>query len=152
MEERWSSLVANARAMMAERQPATFAEFGIDYSMQYHWDTERAEIVFKSKGTVLVRARLQFLGSIAGRPPTWLWGWANDSIPAAATARLVEVRRYGEEHGFDKLTRPEWVPEGEDGHNVMIVSACILGARAFFHDHSSGAALYLVLDQFEKVD
>jgi hypothetical protein len=137
--------------MMAERQPATYAEFGLDYSMQYHWDTERAEMVFSSKGAPVARAALQFVGSIAGRPRTWLWGWANDSIPPAATARLAEVRRYGEEQGFDRLTRPEWGPQGDDGHDVMIVAAGILGASAFFHDHAGGAALYFVLDGFERL-
>jgi hypothetical protein len=136
---------------MVERQPATYAEFGLDHTMQYHWDTERAEMVFSSKGVPVARAALQFVGSLAGRPPTWLWGWANDSIPAAATVRLAEVRRYGEEQGFDKLTRPEWVPEDDDGHDVMIVSACILGAPAFFHDHAGGAALYFVLDGFKRL-
>jgi|SRR6516164_9131139 hypothetical protein len=137
--------------MMAERQPATYAQFGLDYAMQYHWDTGRAEMVFTSKGAPVARSALQFVGSIAGRLPTWLWGWANDSIPTSATAPLAEVRRYGEEQGFDKLTRPEWVPEGDDGHDVMIVSACILGAPAFFHDHAGGAALYFVLDGYERL-
>ena len=136
---------------MAKRQPATYAQFGLDYSMQYHWDTERAEMQFSNKGVPVASAALQFVGSIAGRPPTWLWGWANDSIPSAATARLAEVRQYGAEQGFDKLTQPEWVPEGDDGHDVMIVSACILGAPAFFHDHAGGASLYFVLDRFQPL-
>ncbi|MDR3637845.1 MAG: hypothetical protein P4L84_28830 [Isosphaeraceae bacterium] len=151
MDGRWASLVAGARAMMAERQSATYAEFGLDYSMQYRWDTERAEIVFSKAGTPVARADLQFVGSIAGREPTWLWGWANDAIPAVATGRLSEVRQYGEEQGFDKLTRPEWVPEGDDGHDMMIVSAYILGAPAFFHDHAGGTALYFVLEGFERL-
>jgi Family of unknown function (DUF6882) len=151
VDERWASLVAAARAMMAERQPATYAEFGLDYTMQFQWDTEQAEVVFSSRGVSVARADLQFVGSIAGREPTWLWGWANDSIPGAATARLAEVRRYGEEQGFDKLTRPAWAPEGDDGHDLMIVSACILGAPAFFHDHAGGAVLYFVLDRFKRL-
>src|SRR4051794_12356012 len=117
MDERWAFLVAGARAMMAERQPATFAQFGVDYSTQFEWNTERAEMVFSSKGVPIVRADLQFVGSIAGRERTWLWGWANASIPTAATRRLAEVRRYGQEQGFPKLTEPEWVPEGDDGHD-----------------------------------
>src|SRR5580704_10368022 len=135
--------------MMAERQSATYAAFGLDYSMQYHWDIERAEMVFSSTGVPVARADLQFVGGIAGRPRTWLCGWANNSIPAAATARLVEVRRYGEEQRFDLLTRPEWEPQGDDGHDMMIGSACILGAPAFFHDHVGDAALYFVLYEFE---
>lgn len=137
--------------MMAERQPATYAAFGLDFSGQYRWDTARAEIVFSTNGVATVRARLHFVGSIAGRERTWLWGWANETIPPEATARLAEVRQYGEEQAFAKLTKPEWVPEGNDGHDVMLVTACILGAPAFFHDHTQGAALFFVLDGFERI-
>jgi hypothetical protein len=70
VDERWASLVAAARAMMAERQPATYAEFGLDYTMQFQWDTEQAEVVFSSRGVSVARADLQFVGSIASREPT----------------------------------------------------------------------------------
>jgi hypothetical protein len=72
-------------------------------------------------------------------------------VPVAATHRLAEVRRYGEEQGFAKLTQPEWVPEGDDGHDVMIVSASILEAPAFFHDHVGGVALFFILDRLERL-
>jgi hypothetical protein len=151
MDERWISLVEGARAMMGECQPATYAQFGLDFSMQYEWNLDRAELVFISKGSPIVRADLQFLGSVTGRAGTWLWGWANESIPQAATNRLDEIRRYGEEQGFPKLTEAEWVPEGDDGHDVMLVSACIIGAPAFFHDHYQNLALFFVLDGFERI-
>ncbi len=151
MDERWAVLVAGARAMLAERQPATYARFGLDYSMQYEWSTDSAEIVFSSEGVPVVRAGLQFVGSISRREGTWLWGWANASIPEAASRRLSAVREYGREHDFPKLTEPEWVPEGDDGHDVMLVSASILDAPAFFHDHVGGLALFFVLDGFERI-
>jgi hypothetical protein len=149
MDERWESLVAAARAMMAERQAATIAQFGLDYSMQYKWDTERAEMVFSSKGIAIVRADFQLAGSIAGRERTWLWGWANESIPRPATHRLDTVRQYGQEQGFSKLTEPVWVPDGDDGHDVMMVSASIMNAPAFFHAHVGNTALFFVLEEFQ---
>jgi hypothetical protein len=137
--------------LMGERQPATYAQFGLDYSMQYKWDLDRAEIIFSTKGAPIVRANLQYLGSISGPGGTWLWGWANESIPIGATNQLGAIRRYGEEQGFPKLTEPEWTPEADDGHEVMMVSACILGAPAFFHDHYQNLALFFVLDDFERI-
>ena len=37
--------------MMGQRQPATYAHFVLDYSMQYEWSIDRAEVVFNSSGT-----------------------------------------------------------------------------------------------------
>jgi hypothetical protein len=94
---------------------------------------------------------MQFLGSITGPGGTWLWGWANESVPAVATKRLNEVRRYGEAHGFPKLTEAEWKPEGNDGHDVMVVSASILDAPACFHDHHQNLALFFALFGLKRI-
>jgi hypothetical protein len=137
--------------MMTERQAATYAQFGLDYSMQYHWDADRAAMIFSTKGVPIVGAGLQLVGSISGREGTCLWGWANESVPTAATCRLSTIRDYGREHGFAKLTEPEWVPEGDDGHEVTMVSACILDAPAIFHDHIGEIAHFFVLDNLERI-
>ena len=118
MSAAWDSLVADARAQMGIRQPATYAEFGLDFSMQYQWNLDRAEVEFSRQGQPLVRASLHYLGSITNPGGTWLWSWANDSIPVAATGRLEEIRDYGERHGYPKLTEPEWAPEGSRKSNV----------------------------------
>lgn len=151
VDERWQLLVAGAREMMAKRQPETYAQFGLDFTMQYEWNLDRAEIVFASNRVPIVRADLQFVGSIAGRNRTWMWGWANKSIPTQATVRLSEVRRYGEAQGFYRLTDAEWVPQDDDGHDVMIVAACILGAPAIFHDHAGSLAQFFLLDGFQRL-
>jgi hypothetical protein len=106
-------------------------------------------MVFNNKGTPVARAALQFVGSIAGRPSTWLWGWANDSIPVAATARLAAVRQYGEEQGFDKLTGvgAGWGRRPRRDDRVGLHP----GRAGVFHDHAGGAALYFVLDGFERL-
>jgi hypothetical protein len=151
MDERWSSLVEGARAMMAERQESTFTKFGLDYSMQYKWDTARAEMVFSSRGVPIVLAEFQFVGSISGVEPNWLWGWANGSLSKVATNRLAEVRRFGEEQGFWKLTEPTWSPEEDDGDALMMVSAAILDSPAFFHCHLPNQALFFVLYGFRHI-
>jgi hypothetical protein len=151
MDERWQLLVGGARAMMADRQQKTCADFGVDFTTQYEWNVDRAELVFSRNGEPIVRANLQFLGSIAGPTGTWLWGWANESIPMAATNRLMPIRQYGESQGFPKLTEREWTPSGDDGHDLMLVSASILESQAFFHDHYQNLALFFVLDGFERI-
>jgi len=152
MDNRWELLVIGARAQMAVRQPETYSKFKIDFSMQYEWNLDRAEIVFKSNGQTVVSARLQMLGSICNPNGNWLWSWANESIPEGSKHRLVEVRKYGETNGFTKLTLGEWRANGDDGHDVMMVAAGILDAQAYFHDHYHNMALFFVLDSFIRME
>jgi hypothetical protein len=152
MDDAWYELVAAARTEMVERQMVTFAEFGLNFSMQYEWNLERADIVFSRGGVPTVRANLLFLASAVNPDGTWLWGWANDTIPAVATTRPVEIRRYGEAEGFAKLTESEWQPRLADCSDVMAIAAYLLDAPAFFLDRTQNLAMYFVLDGFERVD
>ena len=149
MDARWEILVSGARAMMADRQSATLAKFGVNFSMQFEWNTERAEMVFSSMEIPIVRANLQFVGSIAGKERTWLWGWANKSVPTAATHRLSEVHKYGQDQGFQKLTQTEYVSEGDEGYDLMFVSASVLESQAVFCDSVGNMELFFVLDGFQ---
>src|SRR4051812_34308617 len=96
-DEKWASLVSLAYTMMQDVQERTLAELGIDYSGKYEWDIDRAGIVFYRKNKPIVRADLQFVGSISRKGGGWLWGWANKNVPSQATDRMWEVRQYGEE-------------------------------------------------------
>ncbi len=148
-DERWTSLFPMAYAMMEDIQAQTWKQFGIDYGAQYEWNIERAEIVFYRNKRPVARADLQFVGSISRSSGTWLWSWANESIPAQAKDMMSAVRQYGEEQGFHKLALPEWHPEHvDDGHDIMYVAASILGATATFHDHAGDLALYFTLHNF----
>ena len=170
MEKTWSSLVDSSNTMMFERQRSTLAQFGVNNSMQYNWNFDRAEMIFSSQGEPIVRTDLQVVGSIsaltrkglwnwadksiskfAGRRRGWLWGWANKSVPIVATWRLAEVRRYGEEQGFSELTEPEWPADKVNGQDLMIVSGAILGTSSFFYAHTGGLDLFLLLDNFRII-
>jgi membrane protease YdiL (CAAX protease family) len=148
-ESRWASVVAGAHVMMEQVQKETYAKWGLDFGIQYEWNIDNAEMIFSRNGKAFVRTDLIYVGSISRQTNTFLWGWANESIPANATARLHEVRSYGEEQGFAKLTTAEWQPAGNDGHDVMLVSASVLGTPAFFHGHAGELSLFFLLDNFE---
>jgi hypothetical protein len=148
-DEKWAALVPMAYAMMQDVQARTLEKYGIDDTTRYEWDIDRAEIVFYRKKVPIVQADLQVVGSISRRKGTWLWGWANKTVPSQATDKMSAVRQYGEAQGFPKLTLPEWRPEAEnEGHDVMCVAASVLGASATFHDHVGELALYFTLHNF----
>ncbi len=134
---------------MEDIQGRMFRILSVDYNCRYPWDLDRAEIVFYRKNRPVAQADLQVIGSISGSSGTWLWGWANEDIPPKAKVHLSEVKRYGEEQGFQKLSLPEWIPDdASDGHDMMYVAASVLGASAVFHDHVGDLALFCTLHNF----
>ncbi|WP_206107895.1 DUF6882 domain-containing protein [Paludisphaera rhizosphaerae] len=90
-------------------QALTAAHDGMWQIGQAAWSVDQSEgtIVFTSPKGMIATAPVQFVGSYNTQDGTWLWGWANPSIEASLTEHARKVRSYGEEHGYDVLTRPK---------------------------------------------
>jgi hypothetical protein len=148
MDNDFAQLVEAAHAMMADRGLHTFSKHGIDFTTQYVWDLDRAEMTFIDRDRPVATAKLQLVGSIAGNVPTWLWGWANENVASVSTHRLAEVRRYGQEQRFERLTEPSWPYPDNDGHDMMVLSAAILSADSCFYYNKNNPEIYFILYNF----
>lgn len=146
----WDTFVASAKAELAERQRKTLAAFDIHERGEYRWDMDAAEIVFTRDGRRVASATLHYVGAVAGSSGTWLWSWANEAVPEQVKTRMREVREYGREHGFDRLTDAEWPADPSVGADLAAVAAVVLGAEGFFHDHHADLSLYFVLTDFHQ--
>ncbi|MEI8408567.1 MULTISPECIES: DUF6882 domain-containing protein [unclassified Kribbella] len=79
------------------------------------------------------------------RASSWLWSWANDSLPPAAIGDMPKVRQYGEAHGYPVLPWP-----GFDNHSGLVkearvVSAAVLDAAALWTDQSGDVEVHFLL-------
>jgi hypothetical protein len=70
-------------------------------------DPERSELVFTFPGRK-VYAPAQVLGTLHMETGSWLWSWADPSVPDVLQAHALRMREYGEAHGIERLTAPEW--------------------------------------------
>jgi hypothetical protein len=70
-------------------------------------DPERAELIFTFPGRV-VYAPAQVLGTLHMETGTWLWSWADSSVPDVLQVHALQLRELGEAQGIDRLTNPEW--------------------------------------------
>lgn len=78
---------------------------GEEESWQFDMASGQLGLTFQEGQQVTMPA--QVVGTYNPKSKTFLWGWANPSVPAALQAAALKVKAYGEEHGVLSLTQGE---------------------------------------------
>lgn len=135
--EKFSNLVDSGAFLALERQ------LRLEEAVEGHtrWDADLAAgtITFAFADRPAMVCEAQLLGSSALNPGSWLWGWANGSVPEKVTAVARGLRTFGEEHGIPELTQPELplTEEGNDGIDALWYRITIAAAGLVPDWHAS---------------
>jgi len=80
------------------------------------WDLSQitGELVFSLPNGLKAVCPAQIIGTYNSKDQTWLWAWANPSIDEKMRANALKVRKYGEEHKIDRLTKSKWKGTEDD--------------------------------------
>jgi hypothetical protein len=142
----WAAWSREAVAMMQQRNQAWVARWGLK-DAAYRWDLDSAELVFE-RPDVAVVADLCCVGTTSEHEGTFLWSWANEAIPPAASSGVELVREFGERNDLPLLTTPEW-PGGEpEGKEVVAVAGRILDAEGVWIERDGDLTLFFTLSRF----
>ncbi|MEU2421974.1 DUF6882 domain-containing protein [Streptomyces sp. NPDC007851] len=76
--------------------------------------------------------RLTLIGSVSVSQQTWLWSWANESLPPAALGDMERVRRCGEENGYPVLPWPGFKHDPQLVAEARTVAASVLDAAGLW--------------------
>ena len=79
---------------------------------------------------------------------TWLWGWANKSIPTVLTRALSAVKAFGEAEALPVLTEPSWPTDEYHGWEMTAIAARLVGAKGPYRTPrtTGGHSYYLFTD------
>ena len=96
---------------------------------------------------------LQVLGSFSHTSETWLWAWANtqSNLPDRLLRQAGQLRAYGEQHGLELLTAPDFAATAHDLHRLGCIAVGMFGASAYYLANY-GAGTLLVTIQSELID
>jgi hypothetical protein len=89
-------------------------------------------------------ANVQVIGSYSTGARSWMWGWANQSLPAHLRSSSETVRVSGEAHGHTMLTVPtvEGISEDEAA-DFCAIGFRLMRATGFYRATGEQVALYL---------
>src|ERR1700712_5372231 len=128
--EEW---VNGARQQTQERMSAAQQQFGLGGHARYEIDLASATIRFFNADDIEeVRADIQVAGSWSPVSASWLWGWENASVPAAASSRTALVHELGETNDVAQL-RTSFSPcEEAEAWSMAAIAAQALDAECVY--------------------
>jgi hypothetical protein len=92
----------------------------------------------------LAEAPVQILGSYSPSTRSWLWAWANESLPEHLRVDSASVRSWGMEHEQPVLIRPAVDDLGEEqAADLAAIAFRLTGATGFYRAPSSGPVAFM---------
>lgn len=80
---------------------------------------------------------------------TWLWGWANQHLPANVTKDVSKVREFGKARNISQLTTTRLPDDEYLGWEMTAIAAKLLGARGAYRCPGENGFLCVVCTSIE---
>ena len=119
-------------------------EFQLSSWPRWDYDFERGTLTFSKDDIPRVVASIQVVGSTSETSGTWLWSWANESLPAQVTNEMERVRAFGETEGLLELTRQSAPDDEYLGWGMSAIAAKVLDSKGAYRCPGENGFIYLV--------
>jgi hypothetical protein len=143
----WDELVSEACEFTEECQEALKDEFSLSDWERYDYDQEAASLVFSSGGVARVTMSIQVAGSWSRKSSSWLWAWDNTSILPSASENVHLLRRFGEQHGFERMHTAYFEAEEGDAWELASVACLLLEGDGVYRAPDEHGALFMVVKE-----
>ena len=105
------------------------------------WDLDQeAGVITWTFPDKTATAPVQVLGSFMPAKDSWCWSWANEAIRPELCRDAETVRAWGEEHGLEVLTTPQFSADGELAGSLVALAVRLTEATGFYKGGEVGAA------------
>ncbi|ADI04603.1 hypothetical protein SBI_01482 [Streptomyces bingchenggensis BCW-1] len=141
----WEAVVLAARERARSRQALMVERFGLSGDVQYDWSMDDAQITWSRDGEVFLTGRLTMIGSVSLAQQTWLWSWANESLPHAVLGDIERVRQFGEENDYPVLPWPGFNYHPELVAEARMAAASVLDAEGLWTESMDDGQLHFMV-------
>jgi len=118
-------------------------EFKVSTWPRWRYDLDRGTLTFLRGDAPKVRASIQVIGSTSSETNTWLWAWANPSLPKKVTEAAAILRKFGEKEKLAQLVEPSIPSDEYLGWEMAGLAAKLTGAKGAYRCQSDLGLLYL---------
>jgi len=129
-------------------------EFHISSWPRWDYDLKHGTLTFSENGVPKVLASIQVIGTTSVADGTWMWGWANDSLPPNVTKAVARVREFGQARNITELTEATLPDDEHLGWGMTAVAAKLLGAKGAYRCPGEHGFVYVAYSsiRFAAID
>jgi hypothetical protein len=150
--EAFENLAAAAGQYLRDCQKRLDQQYRAAQWLRYEWSQDTRHLVFSEDGRSKVIADIQFVGSISSVTNTWLWAWDNNTVDQEFSQASLQIRQYGERHGFPHLTIPKWHAEEADGWEMTSIAAYLTGAKGAYRSPDENILYFMIMTAVRWVE
>jgi hypothetical protein len=134
-------LLARSNNELAIKTQAHKELFHLD-TAAWEADLEAGEIIFTSE-KVRAKAALQIIGTLNQNDGTWLWAWANESIPENLCTHAYAVKAYGEKHGISKFCSDKFQCTEAEAWEFTALGCKLGGGQGAYRGPAGSTLVYI---------
>jgi hypothetical protein len=142
----WAEWSREAVRLMQARNAEWQKRFDLA-GARYAWDLATATMTYAREHDVVL-ASITLVGTTSAAEGTFLWAWANETIPPVAREGLERVRAFGKEHDLPLLTDAETPGGRAEGLELVALAGRITDAEGTFVDSSGDITCFFLLRDF----
>lgn len=129
----FEQLVEGANQYLIQKQADVMEEYELGTYDKWTYDALIGELYFWRGEEKHLKISCQTVGSYLPAENTWLWSWADSSVPDDICNLIdEEVKSYGLENEFEKLIEPEWGAEEIDCWEMVAIAVYLLDAKGAY--------------------
>ena len=116
--------------------------WGFGKAERWSLDLSQGDLIFTFDG-IVATCPAQIIGSFDSADGSWLWAWANPSIPDPLKRDSLRVRDYGQQHQIDRLTSAEWAGTEEDAWPMAALACKLCQAQGVYRGPAGTAFVFM---------
>ena len=138
----FKALVAKSMEELRAKTMGHQAGWGLRKSNSWSLDMSQGDLIF-TFDKVVAKCPAQIVGSLDTTDGSWLWGWANPSIPDALKRDALRVREYGQQQEVARLTLEEWLGTEADAGSMAALACNLCGAQGVYRGPAGTAFVFI---------
>jgi len=116
---------------------------------RWDWDDVAVTLTFSDPVLLTIRIDVTVVGSTEG--DSWEWSWANPNYEARSKLDMEKVREFGQNNGYDKLTRAFLEADEYTGWEMTAMAAHVLGALGAYRFPTDNGHCYLIYRKIDEI-
>lgn len=125
-------LIKKGYDYLTEQQKIMDEKYEIRAYEKWFYSQETGFLTFSDEGIDKIKIRYEEVGSISTSSNTWLWAWANPHLTEKIKSEIEQIKKFGEEHLFEPLTKSKWYGDNYDGWEMTGISALLMNAKGAY--------------------
>lgn len=144
-------LIAEGSVEIEAKNEAAMRKWGIGSANTWAADLAAGTITFEFDDRSIT-GPVQVLGTFGRSSSSWLWGWANQSLPENVTSASRSVQLRGGETGLEALALPKLELTEAIAGDLAALSVKVAGLAGMYRAPTTTGFVYLGFTDFRVIE